>query len=403
MRILMVHSFHHARGGDTTCCRTLSDQLRAAGHQVIPLAMRHPDNEASTWEGYFPSHLDLHGTTGRRAQVRAALRMFWSPEAARKTRALCRAARPDVAHIHHIHRHLTPSVLWALQEAGIPIVWTVHDYELVCPSGRLFTAGAPCERCRGHRYHQAILRRCKSDRVAPSVAVAAEKWLHHKLKTWELVDRYLCPSQYLADVLVRFGLPAKRVVHLPNFIEVGALAAGEGEGEGWLVAGRLSEEKGVHVALEAARRLPGQRLLVCGEGPQGRALRAQARDLPWVHFLGRLSPVELARTLREVRVVVVPSLWPENFPYAVIEAQAAGRPVIASRVGGIPEQITHQQDGILVRPGDVDALAGAVAALLSYPDRARELGRAGYHRVRRELQPGPHLARVLALYEELCR
>lgn len=401
MRVLMVHSFHHPRGGDTTYTRDLSTLLRSAGHEVIPLAMRHPDNEPSPWEARFPSWVEMRGAEGGLARARAALGLVWSPEAAQAASAMAQELRPDVAHVQHLHRHLTPSVLSALRRQGVPIVWTVHDYELICPSGLLFTQGRPCERCMGHRYHHAVLNRCKWDGALPSLAVAVEKWVHHLAGVWDLVDRFLCPSLHLAQALVRFGVPAARVQHLPNFLDSDEVPTGTLPGDGWLYAGRLAEEKGVHVALEAARRLPGHELTICGSGPMEAALRAQAADLPWVRFLGQQPRQEVARLLRGVRAVVVPSLWPENYPYAVLEAQRASRAVVASDIGGIPEQIDHQRDGMLVPPGDSVALARAVGGLLDDPSRAQALGQAGRERVVRDRQPQDHLRAVLQVYAQV--
>ncbi|MCK6503142.1 glycosyltransferase family 4 protein [Myxococcota bacterium] len=401
MRVLMVHSFHHPRGGDTTYTRDLSRLLEGAGHQVIPLAMRHPDNEPSIFEARFPSWVDMRGAHSPLDRLRAMLGMVWSPEASRAARALARELRPDVAHVQHLHRHLTPSILAALRREGVPVVWTVHDYELVCPSGLLFTQGRPCERCRGHRYHQAVLHRCKWESVLPSVAVAVEKQAHHVAGVWEMVDRFLCPSLHLARTLVRFGVPAHRVEHLPNPLDVSDAPAADGPGAGWFYAGRLAEEKGVQVAIDAARRLPGHPLTICGGGPMEEALRAQAAPMPWVRFLGHQPRAEVTRLLAGVRVAVVPSLWPENFPYAVLEAQRAGRAVVASDIGGITEQIQHGVDGLRVPPGDSVALARAVEGLLADADRATALGQAGRRRVERDLAPRAHLDAVLRIYAQV--
>ncbi len=397
MRVLMINTFHHPRGGDATYTRTVSAALRAAGHDVIPLAMRHPDNTPSTWEHRFLSWIDLRGSRGLRARLRVGRRMFWSREASALCSRLVEEIRPDVAHLQHVHRHVTPSVLGPLRAAGVPIVWTVHDYELICPEGHLFQGGHPCERCHGHRYWEAIRGRCKWDSLGPSVAVALEKSLHAALGVWSRVDRFLCPSQFLADTLVRFGLPAARVTHLPNCVQVSGPPSTIA-GEGCLYAGRLSTEKGVDVAIEAARRIPGQPLYICGTGPEEAAIRARAVGLPNVRFLGHLPPRGLAEVLRSVRAVVVPSRWWENFPYAVLEAQAAGRAVVASHIGGIPEQITHDHDGLLVPPNDPAALAAALRRLYAEPELAQRLGAAGAQRVRERLSVGRHLQRLLGVY-----
>ena len=239
--------------------------------------------------------------------------------------------------------------------------------------------------------------RCKRDDRMQSAAVAIEKWVHRGLGVWDRVDRFLAPSRYLADRLVEFGIPADRVEHLPNFIE--EAPDGGPPGSGWIFAGRLSPEKGVWDLLLAARRLPDHPLTLCGEGPEGEALRRAAP--PWVHFLGNVDRAEVANRLRAAAVVAVPSRWPENFPYAVLEAQMAGRAVVASRIGGIPEQIAHDEDGLLVEPAEPVALADAVGALLRAPARAARLGAAARIRVRRDRTPARHLDRLEAIYRSL--
>jgi glycosyltransferase involved in cell wall biosynthesis len=397
----MVHTWHHRRGGDATYTATLSDLLGRAGHQVFPLAMRHPDNDPSPWEARFVPWIELSAARGTADRLRMLRDAMWSPKARDATRALIRETGAELAHLQHIHRHITPSVLDALDEVGVPAVWTVHDHELVCPAGHLFTHGAPCERCIGHRYHQAILHRCKFDELLPSVFVALEKELHRRRRVWERVARFICPSRFLADTLVRFGVPADKVVHVPNFLDTEGQEPSTDPGSGWVYAGRLTEEKGIRIALRAAAKMPEHTFVVCGTGALQVELTAQYGALPHISFVGHLPRADLAARLRSARVVVVPSLWNENFPYAVLEAQALGRAVVASRVGGIPEQIDDGVDGRLVASGDVDALIGAVRPLLEDGAAAGRLGAAGAARVRRELTPDAHLARIEQIYAEV--
>lgn len=396
MRILAVSSFWHPRGGDTTSLFATMKGLAERGHEVVPFAMRHPDNLASPWEPRFPAMLGITQATrlGQLARLPAAI---WSRRCAAALEGLLGEGLPDVAHVHHLHRHLTPAILPVLRRAGVPIVWTVHDYELICPNAQLYTAEAPCERCRGHRYHQAVRNRCKGGALLPSLGVAVEKALHAARGVWGLVDTFLCPSRFLADRLVRFGVDPTRVVHLPNLVDA-APVVGEGAGAGWLYAGRLTREKGVHDLLAAARLLPDVPLTICGDGPELPALRAQAPA--WVRLPGTLPRPVLAEHIARAAVVAVPSRWPENDPYAVLEAQRAARPVVACAVGGIPEQITHGVDGWLVPPGDPAALAAAVRGLLVAPDRAIQIGRSARERVLRTRDRTSHLDAVEALYRQ---
>lgn len=401
MKILMVSSFHHARGGDTTYARSVSAALAARGHEVVPFAMRHPENEPSPWETRFPTWVDPWGTTtpGRRLALLPGL--IWSREAARELDGVLDTLKPDVAHLHHVHRHLTPSVLWPLKRRGVPVVWTVHDAELICPAGTLYTEGSPCERCRGHRYLEAVRHRCKGDALLPSIAVALEKTAHRALGVWDRVDRLVCPSRFMADALVRFGLPPKKVLHLPNFLDIDAHAPGQAQGRGWLFAGRLAPEKGLDTLLQAAEQIPDAQLTVCGAGPWEGRVRAMAARLPQVRLLGHVPRAALMALVREAAIIVVPSRWLENYPYAVLEAQAAGRAVVASRIGGIPEQIDDGVDGVLVPPGDPAALASAVRGLLADPGRARRMGEAARVRVVRERAPAGHVEALTSLYAAL--
>lgn len=398
MKVLMCHTFHHQRGGDSTYTRGLTRLLEEDGHEVVPLAMRHPDNDPSPWETRFLPWVDLRDQRTALGQLLLAPRLLWSRASRRTAAGLVRDIRPDVAHLQHIHRHITPSVLDAFEAAGVPVVWTVHDYELVCPEGHLFRDDHPCEDCRTQGVTAAIRHRCKWGRLAPSALVAVEKALHRLRGVWERVDRFLCPSAFLADTLVRFGVPAARVVHQPNFLHTRSSWSTQ-PGSGWLVAGRLTREKGIDLALEAARRLPTHPLTICGGGPEEATLRRQAQTLGNVTFAGHLPQAELARRIRAARVVVVPSRWHENFPYAVLEAQAEGRAVVAAAVGGVPEQIRPGQDGVLVPPDDPVALAHAVGALLDDPAGAQRLGQAAAWRVRAELGPDAHLQAILGHYD----
>ncbi len=397
MRVLLCHSFHHQRGGDSTYARGLTHLLERAGHSVVPLAMRHPENDPSPWETRFVPFVDRRAVSSPLARLTSLPGLAWSRTARDAAAGLIRDIQPDVMHLQHVHRHLTPSVIEAAQRAGVPVLWTVHDYELVCPQGHLFRDGHPCERCRTDGYWAAVRHRCKWGRLAPRGAVTLEKSLHRLRGLWERGDRFLCPSAFLAETLVRFGVPARRVFHQPNFLAAPS-AWSAAPGTGWLVAGRLAREKGVDVAIEAARHLPQHPLLVCGSGPEAGALQQQAQDLKNVSFLGHLSPSALQRRIQEAGVVAVPSRWYENFPYAVLEAQAEGRAVVASRIGGIPEQIASGTDGELVPPDDPLALAAAIGRLLDAPDQAARLGAAGAVRVRKRLGPEDHLNAIVQHY-----
>jgi glycosyltransferase involved in cell wall biosynthesis len=375
VKLLLVNSFLHPRGGDTTLFYEEWAGWEARGVEVIPFAMRHPDNLASPWATRFPSWRAPREASSPGERLRAGLVGVFNPEAAAALAALVRDTRPHAAHVHHVHRHLTPSLFPVLRRAGVPTAWTLHDHELVCPNGLRFVEGAPCFRCRGGRYVEAVRHRCKDDDLGASAAVAMEKTLHRALRPLLLPDRLVVPSRFLADALVDDGVDPARVAHVPNLVRVDA-EPGE-LGGNVVFAGRLTPEKGTAVLAGLAARLPAVCVDVYGDGPERNRLAA----LPNVVLHGNQPRAAVHRALATAGVAVLPSLWPENQPYAVLEAQLLARPVVASSVGGIPELIHDGTDGVLLPPGDVAAWAEGVAALLGDPARARRIGAAARRRV----------------------
>jgi glycosyltransferase involved in cell wall biosynthesis len=246
-----------------------------------------------------------------------------------------------------------------------------------------------------------VRRRCKLGSRRASALAALEKWAHQAWRLWERVDLFLCPSAYLRQTLLRFGLPAERLLHLPNLFDGEGWEPTEELGQHLLCAARLVEPKGVDLAIEAARRV-GLPLRIAGDGPERPRLEAQARGLD-VTFLGQLSRAALREELRQARVVLVPSRWPENLPYAIIEAQALGRAVVASDLGGARELIEHGRSGLLVPAGEPLALAQAIGELMSSPGRCRALGRAAARDTRKSTSPSLHITRLEALYQQLSR
>ncbi|MSQ03073.1 MAG: glycosyltransferase [Myxococcales bacterium] len=375
MKLLLINSFLHPRGGDTTLFFSEWAGWEARGVEVIPFAMRHPDNIVSPWAERFPVWRSPRDAATLSERLRAVVRATWNVEATRALARLIRDVRPDAAHAHHLHRHLTPAIFPVLRAAGVRSAWTLHDHELVCPNGLRYTGGQPCFRCQGGHYAAAVLRRCKDDSPSASLAVAAEKAVHRTLRAHLAPDVYIAPSEALLDGLVADGLARARCVHVPNLVGVDA-TPGE-QGANVIFAGRLTVEKGVLILAAAARALPAVRFDVYGDGPARPALLG----LPNLRLWGARPRAEVHSALATCGVVVLPSLWPENQPYAVLESQLLGRAVVASAVGGVPEIVTSEVDGILVRPGAVGPLVAAVARLLEDRTLAARLGTTARARV----------------------
>jgi len=376
--------------------------LEAAGHAVAHFSTRHPENQASPWSEYFAPYLEL-GADGQGSNLSAgekavaAARLFHNGEAARRFARLIDAFRPDVVHVHGIHRQLSLSILMVARRKRVPVVQTLHDYHIVCPADLLLLdEGTVCEpqRCHGLNYLPCVRYRCVRGSTAASALSALEMyWRNRVLNYPALVDAFISPSAFLASVLDRNGWRGRPVRVLPNAVSVGDV--GEA-GDYFVYAGRLSREKGVQTAVAAAAQA-GVELVVAGDGPLGERLRATAPAN--VRFTGRLPGEQVDELVRHALAVVVPSEWFENAPLAVLEAMAVGRPVIAARIGGIPELVRDGVDGILIEPGDVGGFAQALRRLHADRSTADSMGAAARQRVGEAFSPAMHLEGLLATYE----
>jgi glycosyltransferase involved in cell wall biosynthesis len=404
MRVLHVNKFLYDRGGAEVYMSDVAGLQRARGDEVAFFGMDHPDNDPQPFAAHFPSRVEFEPLPASLpGRLRAAGRMLWSTSAARGIDEVLDEFAPDVVHLHNVYHHLSPSILRPVARRRVPAVMTLHDYKLACPTYRFLDHGNLCQACLGGHFGQAVRRRCKDGSLPSSALAAAELYLHTRTGAYAPVGRFVCPSRFMADTMARAGVFPDRLRHVPHFIDTEHVAAAPSEGRGAVVAGRLSSEKGVDVAIDAIGLLGAPATLdVAGEGPEGDALRSRAEAAaPWqVRFHGRLPPAEVLDLVRGAAVVVVPSRWYENQPMIVLEALACATPVVVSDLGGAPELIDPGVDGALVVPDDPAALAAALGPLLADPARAREMGTAGRAKMRDRFSPEVHLAALDAVYAE---
>lgn len=397
MRILHTDKYLHRKGGATGYMLDLAELQRRRGDVVEFFAMDDPErNPEATYQDQFPSYIEFEpAPPGLRARAAGFGRMVWSTSARRGMAQVLEDFRPDVVHLHTIYHQLSPSILAPMRRRHVPVVMTVHDHKLVCPSYSRLDHGSPCDACLNGTLLEAVKRRCKDDSLAASAALMVETGLHRALRAYDPISVFICPSHFVADSMAQAGVFTDRVRHLPHFFDASTLPAREGPGEGIVAAGRLSMEKGFDLLVDAMSALPDAKLRIVGDGPEDDALRAQAaRVAPdRIHFTGRLPKEGVLAELRAARVAVIPSRWYENQPLAVIEAMGSGVAPVVTDLGGSPEMVDHGVEGWIARP-DSASLAEALRAPLADPDLAVTAGRAARARIERDFDPDRHLVGV---------
>ena len=374
-RVLVVHNRYRVEGGEE---RSVELQLRALRRAGVEHAL-----------------LERRSAEATRAGAAAAL---LRGGAERDVAAAVRELGADVVHVHNMLPLLGPRALAAARAAGAAVVLHLHNLRLFCAIGVASRDGGPCFRCH-HRFTlPGLVLNCR--RSLPEAAVYAVALAGHQPTVLGAVDRFVAPSDYAVGQLARLGVPRGRLTPLPHYLPEEAFVEGSRAGDGTyaLAAARLSPEKGIDVAIAAATRT-GVPLRVAGEGPARAELEALARRLGApVEFLGRVGRAEVAGLLAGAGALLMPSRYHEFAPYAALEAMAAGVPVLASALGGLPELIGRER---CLRRNDAGALAERLGKLWADPARRRVDGDALIARARERHGEEAFTRRLLALYAPL--
>ncbi|MBI5237008.1 MAG: glycosyltransferase family 4 protein [Deltaproteobacteria bacterium] len=381
--------------------------MNARGHEVIGFARRHEQDLPSLYSEYFPRDLKTDSIGISLSALKTVKEIIYSSETRKKLKMLTEQTRPEIVHAHNIYGRLSTSVLDCLAEEGIPVVMTLHDYKLACPTYNFTYHHHICEDCRVHRYYRAVLKRCNKGSYAASAVYALESYYNWLFKKYEnKVGIYIAPSRFLKSKLIDYGWPAQRFRYVPNFIDHTQYQPEYTPGEFFLYLGRLSEEKGIRILIEAFKRVekPGIGLVVAGDGPLRATLEEISRSDSRIKFAGYLTGSALREITRRALAVVLPSVCYENAPLSILEAMAHGKPVIGAAVGGIPEMIDEGQNGFLFKPEDVRDLANKMEFLLNLPETSVvAMGKAAREKVKNDFNAESHYENIMGIYNALLR
>lgn len=409
MKIMQVNKFWRVRGGSERYIFELSRMLTDRGHEIIPFAMEDPANEPSRYSTLFVSPVELSDPYRMPLwkRIGTAKRILHSRESASRIAILSDLSEPDVAHLHNIYHHLSPSILKPLVERGIGVVMTIHDYKLLCPALRYYNDGQVCEKCHPLHYASCVSGRCVQGSRAASALCALEMFVHDATKAYTgRIDRFIAPSRFVAGKLLERGLPSEQVAVIPNFVDPERWTPGEdGDGSYVLFSGRLSHEKGVETLVRAMAGLPEIPLKIVGSGMLETSARQLARELGAtnIEFTGFKSEKEVRRLVQESRFICTPSEWYENAPMSVLEAFACGKPAVASRIGGIPEMVREGETGLLAEAGDAGDLRDAISRLWEQPELVREMGGNARTLVETDYSPATHYDKIISTYQQVKR
>jgi glycosyltransferase involved in cell wall biosynthesis len=380
MRILVCHSRYRS-GAASGENRVVNDEVRLlneAGHQVVT---------------YMPSA----DPAGKTDVLRLGMMALWNSSAVTRVDTLLRRHRPDVVHFHNLFPMLSPASLRLPLTESPAIVMTLHNYRLLCLPGTLLRDGRICEQCLGTLPWRGVLFRCYQGSVAASGVLGLSVSMHRAIRSFERVNRYIAISEFVRQKHIEAGFPKDKIGVKSHFAWPSERR--EGPGRYFLFLGRLSEEKGAQTLLRAWSSDTGT-LIVAGGGPEEQRLRAMARGN--VEFRGVVSEQEAERLIRGARSVIVPSICYEGAGRVVMEAYAAGVPVIASDIGGLAEAVRHEVSGLLFPPADVHSLAQAIERL-GEDQESERLGEGAWRMWNEKYRPEQALSNSEQLYQFAIR
>jgi glycosyltransferase involved in cell wall biosynthesis len=408
MRILYCNKYNYPFSGTEVYLFELMKLMRSQGHEAALFSMADPRGESTPYDHHFVPYIDFKAPASLWQKARHVAHAIYSVEARRRIRAMIREFRPDVAHVRNIYHHLSPSILWELKAQGVPVVYHLNDFKLLCPSYNLVSQGKPCEACKGGAFWHALQPPGCYPGMSARMVLALEAYVHRFLGTYrKCVDLFLAPSQFVRDKFVEHGWDAAKFEVLPHFQEISPQDASgfssSAQDASVLYFGRLSAEKGVDDLLRAMQKSPQTRLVIAGDGPQRPELQELASSLRLsnVEFVGQVGTARRDSLIAESRFTVLPSHAYETLGKTILESYAAERAVIASDLGSRRELVHDGETGLLYHTGDIGQLADRIAMLGSNPELAQKMGRAGRELVRERHAPFNHYQKLVSLYESV--
>lgn len=400
MRILLINKYLFPRGGDAISTLSTGRLLKEKGHEVFYWGMKHPLNPQYLYDEYFVNFVDYNKKMSLKEKMIVSLNIIYSLEAKIKIKKVVEIIKPDIVHLNNFAHQISPSILDVFAKYKIPTVMTIRDYKLICPSYKMLSNGHLCERCKSGKYIFCLLNKCQRKSYFKSLINTIEMYLHHKLlHIYDKIDIFIATSKFLKQKHLEMGFN-KNIVVLPNFIEIGDFSPQfKWEEDSLVYFGRLAEEKGLLTLLKAVKELK-IKLKIIGDGPFKDILKKEVEEKQMnnVVFKGHLLGEELKNEIKSSMATVIPSEWYETFGRTIIESFALGKPVIGSRIGGIPELIKDGENGYTFEPFNVEDLKEKILLLQKNSGIIEKLGRNARKFVEENFNSEKHYEELMKIY-----
>ena len=388
MKILFIHNRYKQFGGEDVAVEQETTLLQAKGHDVRVLLF---DNENIT--GFF-------------SKIKAACLSVYNFSSARKVKKAIKELRPDIIHVHNLFFTASPSVLFVSHRHKIPVVFTIHNYRLVCSNALLLRNNKVCELCVSKKFPlHGIRYKCYHNSRSATALVTFITGIHKLFNTWKnKVSAFIALNEFSQNRILQssLDLPATKMLTKPNFVFDPGEST-EDRGDYFLFVGRIVKEKGVETLLEAFAMMPDKRIIIIGNGPELLYLKEHFQSFINIQFKGHLDKKEVFPIMKKSKACICPSIWYEGSPLTILEAFATGTPVIASRLGSMRETIKDGYNGFHFTAGDVNDLKEKVEHLIQATANNNDLYKNARQSYLEKYHPEAHYNSIIKIYGQTIK
>ena len=407
MKMIFASKFYYRRGGLETYLLKSKKLIEREGHVVIPFSTNYYENIYSEYSEYNCNYFDLSRIRKKAIyqNVRAFNNMFFNLEAYKNVKKLCLAEQPQILQGFGVTKHLSASIFKAAKDCGVRTIMRLSDYALMCPSTiALDGDGKVCPNfdCYSKFGFKCLDSKCVKHSLLASliglVEIKGNKFLGYYKR---FIDHWIAPSEFIRDIFIKYyKIPENKITYLPIYFDVTNIDVSY-EDDGYILfAGRISEEKGLNILMDAIMKETRIELVVAGSGPLENKTKEfiETKNLK-VRFMGPQSFEELKSLIKGAKLIVVPSVCYENSPNIILEAYAFGKPVIGARIGGIPELIKENITGLTFEPGNSEDLREKIIYMWDNPIKVKEMGRNARCMVEKDLNKETHYNNLMNIYQ----
>lgn len=409
MKILLVNKYHYIKGGSETYFFGLGKLLEKHGHKVIYFSMEDEQNYPCKYQKYFSKNVDFNGNLSAFGKIKAGFHALYSFDAKRKMEQLIKAEKPDVVHINLVHRHITLSILDVIKKYNIPVVFTAHDLNCICPSHTMIAGdGSVCSKCVDQgSYKPALKQKCVKGSFMQTLLAVIEAKNYQLKGMYNKIDYYICPSEFYRNQFEKSAITNNVIAHWTNFLPMGTeYKLAENTKDYFLYFGRISVEKGIFTLIKAYQKGNfANPLYIVGDGPLREELEnyvAEHNLAQKVIFTGFQSGDALKKYVSQAKCVILPSEWYENGPYSILEALAIGKPVIVSNNGGLPELVDENINGFICEPNNPDSLCSCLTQINNLTDAEyRNMCLASLNKAKDQCHCDKYYEKLINCYNDL--